>query len=203
MYEKIALHSVRAAGIADENPIALLLTVTAPIKIASFVLYQRSLNMTIGLLLNSRHRFEKARIQEWNQGSLFLTLGISLSGPRRALPKCGRFDRAIPEASARGRRIGLTRGSILEAEFIHGTLAIANDGTVTDTIFFDDRKIKLSVVLPPGTLGDYTSFDHQWIWSAYRKAQNRIEAAVKAKFPEPPAENCTITLEKPDLAAHQ
>ncbi len=89
------------------------------------------------------------------------------------------------------------------AEFIHGTLAIANDGTVTDTFYFDDKKIKVSVVMAPGTFGDYTSFDHQWIWAGYQKARSRIEAIVMEKFPEPPAESCTITLEKQDLHAHQ
>jgi hypothetical protein len=90
----------------------------------------------------------------------------------------------------------------LDAEFIHGTLAIDNDGVVTDTLFCDDRKVKVTVVIPQGALGDYTSFDHQKIWKAYRAAQGRVEELVKEKCAGLPTENCTITLEKSDLQTH-
>lgn len=87
----------------------------------------------------------------------------------------------------------------MDQEFIHGTLAIDKDGAVTDTIYCDDRKVKITVIIPPGVLGDYTSFDHQKIWPAYRAVQDRIEAIVKEKFSGLPTENCTITLSKSDL----
>ncbi len=87
----------------------------------------------------------------------------------------------------------------MEAEFIHGTLAIDNDGTVTDTLYCDDRKVKVTVVIPAGTLGDYSSFDHQKIWRAYQTVRDRIEDIVKEKSSGIPTENCTITLDKSDL----
>jgi len=87
----------------------------------------------------------------------------------------------------------------LDQEFIHGTLAIDKDGSVTDTIYCDDRKVKITVIIPQGVLGDFTSFEHQKIWRAYRAVQDRIEAIVKEKFPELPTENGTITLTKSDL----
>jgi hypothetical protein len=90
----------------------------------------------------------------------------------------------------------------LEQEFIHGTLAIDKDGVVTDTMFCDDRKVKVTVVIPRGVLGDFSSFDHQQIWRVYRSMQERIEAIVKEKCAGLPTENCTITLEKSDLPTH-
>jgi hypothetical protein len=87
----------------------------------------------------------------------------------------------------------------LEPEFIHGTLTIDNDGAVTDTLYCDDRKVKVTVVIPPGALGDFTSFDHQKIWKAYQSVKTGIEAIVKEKFSGLPTESCTITLEKSDL----
>ncbi len=90
----------------------------------------------------------------------------------------------------------------MEQEFIHGTLNIDNDGVVTDTLFCDDRKVKVTVIIPQGALGDFTSFDHQMIWRAYKAAQSRVEALVKEKCSGLPTENCTITLEKLDLQTH-
>jgi hypothetical protein len=87
----------------------------------------------------------------------------------------------------------------LEQEFIHGTLMIDNDGVVTDTLYCDDRKVKVTVIIPSGALGDYTSFDHTKIWKAYQSVKERIEAIVKERFSGLPTENCTITLEKTDL----
>jgi hypothetical protein len=87
----------------------------------------------------------------------------------------------------------------LDPDFVHGTLAIDKDGVVTDTLFCDDKKVKVTVVIPRGVLGDYTSFEHQKIWSAYRAAQSRIEAIVKEKYSGLPTENCTLTIEKSDL----
>lgn len=85
--------------------------------------------------------------------------------------------------------------------FVHGTRSIDNDGNFTDPIFLDAEKtIKVTVIIPKGSLGDFTSYDHQKMWKAYNALQTRIEAIVKEKFPEPPAESCTITLEKADLA---
>ncbi len=90
----------------------------------------------------------------------------------------------------------------MDAEFTHGTVAIDNDGVLTDTLLFDDRKIKVTVVIPRGALGDYTSFDHQKLWQAYRTVQGRVETLVKEKFGGAPAESCTITLDKADLQTH-
>ncbi len=87
----------------------------------------------------------------------------------------------------------------MEQEFTHDTVAIDNDGVLTDTLYCDDRKVKVTVVLPRGVLGDFTSFEHQKIWSAYRAMQQRIEAAVKEKCAGLPTESCTITLDKADL----
>jgi len=83
---------------------------------------------------------------------------------------------------------------------VHGTRSIDNDGNFTDPIFLDaEKKIKITVVIPKGALGDFTSYDHQKMWQAYNALQKRIEAIVIEKFPEPPAESCSITLEKADL----
>lgn|GEM_PF-2442885 len=90
----------------------------------------------------------------------------------------------------------------MEPEFVHGTLMIDNDGAVTDTMFCDERKVKVTVILKPGTLGDYTSFDHTKIWKAYQGVKDRIETIVKEKFSGLPTENCTLTLEKADLPTH-
>jgi hypothetical protein len=90
----------------------------------------------------------------------------------------------------------------LEQEFIHGTLAIDKEGVATDTLFCDDRKVKVTVVIPSGVLGNFSSFDHQKIWSAYRAMQRRIEAIVKEKCSGFPTESCTITVEKSDLLTH-
>ncbi len=87
----------------------------------------------------------------------------------------------------------------MESELTHGTLASATAGAVTDTLYCDDRKVKVTVVIPPGALGDFTSFDHQKIWRAYQAVKDRIEAIVKEKCSGLPTESCTITLEKSDL----
>jgi hypothetical protein len=87
----------------------------------------------------------------------------------------------------------------LESEFTHGTLAIDKEGVVTDTLYCDDRKVKVTVVIPQGVLGDFSSYDHQKIWHAYQTVRGRIEAIVKEKFSGLPTENGTITLEKADL----
>lgn len=90
----------------------------------------------------------------------------------------------------------------MDAEFIHGTVAIDNEGVVTDTLLCDEGKVKVTVVIPHGVLGDYTSFDHQKIWRAYQAAKGRVEAAVREKFSGLPTESCTVTLDKADLLTH-
>ncbi len=87
----------------------------------------------------------------------------------------------------------------MEPEFTHGTLAIDKEGAVTDTVYCGEQKIKVTVIIPPGVLGDFTSFDHQKIWSAYRAVKERIEEIVKEKCSGVPTESCSITLEKADL----
>jgi len=81
-------------------------------------------------------------------------------------------------------------------------LAIDKDGVVTDTLYCDDKKVKVTAIIPRGVLGDFTSFEHQKIWSAYRAMQKRIEAVVKEKCAGLPTENCSVTIEKADLLAH-
>ncbi len=90
----------------------------------------------------------------------------------------------------------------MEQEFIHGTVAIDKDGVLTDTLFCDDRKVKVTVVVPQGALGDYTSYDHTKLWRSYQAMQKRIEAIVIEKCSGLPKENCTITLDKADLQTH-
>jgi hypothetical protein len=90
----------------------------------------------------------------------------------------------------------------LDAEFTHGTVAIDKNGVLTDTLLCGEAKVKVTVVIPQGALGDYTSFDHQKLWQAYRAAQGRVEALVKEKCSGLPTEACTITLEKSDLQTH-
>lgn len=90
----------------------------------------------------------------------------------------------------------------MDAEFTHGTVAIDKEGVLTDTLLCGEGKVKVTVVIPRGVLGDYTSFDHQKLWQAYRAAQGRVEAVVKEKFSGLPTESCTITLEKTDLQTH-
>ncbi|MGO9133082.1 MAG: hypothetical protein ACLP8A_03400 [Methylovirgula sp.] len=87
----------------------------------------------------------------------------------------------------------------MEGEFTHGTVAIDKDGVVTDTLFCGDQKVQVTVIIPSGALGDFTSFDHQSIWHFYKVARGRIEAAVKAKCGGLPTESCTITLDPTDL----
>ena len=90
----------------------------------------------------------------------------------------------------------------MEQEFTHGTLAIDKEGVVTDTLFCDDGRVQVTVVIPHGVLGDYSSFDHERIWSIYQAMQKRIEAVVKDKCAGFPTQSCTITVEKSDLLAH-
>ncbi len=90
----------------------------------------------------------------------------------------------------------------MDAEFTHGTVAIDKEGVLSDTLLCGEGKVKVTVVIPRGVLGDYTSFDHQKLWQAYRAAQGRVEAVVKEKFSGLPTESCTITLEKTDLQTH-
>ncbi len=87
----------------------------------------------------------------------------------------------------------------MESEFTHGTVAIDKEGAVTDTLFCGEPKITVTVVIPPGVLGNFTSFDHTKIWSAYRAVKDRIEEIVKEKCAGLPTENCSITLEKSDF----
>lgn len=91
----------------------------------------------------------------------------------------------------------------MEGEFTHATVAIDKDGAVTDTLLCNDGMVKVTVIIPPGVLGDFSSFDHQFIWPAYRAVQSRIEAIVKEKCGGGlPTESCTIRLEKADLQAN-
>lgn len=89
----------------------------------------------------------------------------------------------------------------MEPEFIHGTVAIGLDGAVTAVLYSNDRKVKVSVVIPNGVLGDFTSFEHPKIWKAYQSVQNRVETIVKEKCSGVPTEDCSITLDKSDLPA--
>ncbi len=46
----------------------------------------------------------------------------------------------------------------MDAEFTHGTVAIDKEGVLTDTLLCGEGKVKVTVVIPRGVLGDYTSF---------------------------------------------
>jgi hypothetical protein len=89
----------------------------------------------------------------------------------------------------------------LEPEFIHGTVAIDLKGDVTAVLHPKDSKVKVSVLIPNGVLGNFTSYEHPKIWKAYQAVQDRVGDIVKEKLSGVPAEDCSITLDKSDLPA--
>lgn len=87
----------------------------------------------------------------------------------------------------------------MEPEFIRGTVAIDLKGGVTAVLHPKDSKVKVSVFIPNGVLGNFTSFEHPKIWAAYQAVQGRVDAIVKEKLSGIPTEDCSITLDKSDL----